>query len=174
MLPPADTMLGVALEVQRRGDVLVPVIVVRGLSVSAALAGAFLVKPSVNFGFDRERRIELSCGISGPDYDCAPDAAAVRGMAAVLPTARTAWVRVALSIPGVTSLPPRDQSLELMDTEAALARLAVLGPSGEALPALPGLDLRGFLDQVARDLGYQNGLADIVPKLVPWVSWLGF
>ena len=172
VLAPANGTPSAALELQLRGDALVPVITVRGLPASAAVGGAFVVKPSVNIGFDGGKRSDLSCGVSGTYYACAPDASTVMAIAAALPKARILSASVTLTVPGMMALPPQERSLDLSRTEAAMARLRAAGATGESLPAYPGLDMQGFLDRIMRDLGFPNGAADVMPKVLPWLSWL--
>jgi hypothetical protein len=170
VVPPVGAGPTVALEVQARGDALVPVISLRGLPASAAVGGALLVKPTVSLAFDNGKRIDLTCGLGGASFACAPDAASVRAAADALPKARNVAVAVKLSVPGGLTLPPRDRSLDLAGTEAALTRLRALGATGEALPAYPGLDLQGFADRTLRDAGFPNGVAGALPAFLTRVG----
>ena len=176
VMAPANGTPSAALELPLRGDALVPVITVRGLPASAAVGGAFVVKPSVTPGLDGGKRTDLSCGVSGTYYACAPDASGVPAMATALPTAQVLSSSMTLTIPGMMVLPPPERSLDLSGTEVAMSRLRAVsatgGATGEALPAYPGLDMQGFLDRIMRDLGFPNGAADVVPKVLPWLSWL--
>lgn len=170
LLPPGNGMPSAALEIQRRGTVLVPVIALRGLPQSAAFGGALVAQPSVTIGFDNGKRSALACGVDGTVYACAPEAPVVDELAAALPRAKSIAASVALIVPGLVSLPPQERSLELSGTEAALARLRAVGATGEALPEIRGLDIRGFLDRILRDIGMKNGADDVIPKLLPFVS----
>ncbi len=172
VVAPAAGTPSAALELQLRGDVLVPVITVRGLPTAAAVGGALAVKPTANLGLDGGKRIDLSCGISGTYYACSPDAAAVPALAAALPRARVLAASLTLTIPGLMALPPQERTLELTGTAAAQARLLAAGATGEALPSYPGLDLQGFIDRAMRDLGFPNGAADVLPQLLPIISWI--
>ena len=171
VLPPSGGGPSGALEVQMRGGVFVPVITLRGLPTSAAVGGSFVVKPTVNVGFDGGKRVDLGCGISGTVYACAPGAEAVPGLSAQLPKARTIAAAVTLTLPGILALPPQERSMDLTGTEAALTRLRAAGAIDEALPDVPGLDLQGFLDRVMRDLGFPNGAADVMPYVLPLLNW---
>ena len=73
-------------------------------------------------------------------------------------------VRIRLSIPGVTALPEQSRSLDLQQTTEALAAFRATAPASESVPVIAGLDWRGFLDRVARDAGFRNGLADLTPS----------
>ncbi len=172
VLAPGNGSPGVALEIQMRSDAMVPVITVRGLPAPAAVAGAFVVKPSVNLGFDGGKRLELSCGMSGTYYACAPDAASLRAVAEALPKAKVVSAGVTLTMPGMMALPPQERLLDLTGTETALAKLRAGGAIREALPEYPGLDMQGFLDRILRDVGFPNGAGDVMPKLTPWISRL--
>ena len=55
-------------------------------------------------------------------------------------------------------------------TTAALARFRATSQVGGAEPAIAGLDLRGFLDRLARDAGFHNGLADVLSSVAGWLG----
>ena len=171
VLPPGNGGPSAALEIQARGEWLVPVVALRGLPTGAALGGSLVAKPTVSIGLDGGKRMELGCGVSGTSYVCAPGAEAVPGLAAALPKARVLSASIAVTVPGVIALPPREQALELAGTDAALVRLRAVGVSGEALPAHTGLDMQGLLDRILRDLDFPNGAADVLPSLMPFVRW---
>ena len=172
LLAPSKGGLGAALEVQMRGDSVVPVITVRGLPASAAFGGSIAVRPLVTLGFDGGKRAELVCGPGGASYACAPAPEAVPAIAALLPKARVAAASVSVTVPGMAALPPQDRSMELAGTELAISRLRAGGAIKEALPAFPGLDLQGFLDKLLRDLGFPHGMGDTMPTLIPMLNWL--
>jgi hypothetical protein len=171
VLPPGNGGPSAALEIQARGEWLVPVVALRGLPTGAALGGSLVAKPTVTVSLDGGKRMELGCGVSGTSYVCAPAPDAVPGLAAAFPKARVVSASIAVTVPGVIALPPREQALELAGTEVALARLRAVGASGEALPAYEGLDMQGLLDRILRDLGFPNGAADVLPSLMPFVRW---
>ena len=165
LLPPGDSRPSVAVEVQRRGDTLVPVVAVRGLPPRVALAGVTAMQPAVSLRFDGGPRIALACTLDGGAIVCAPQGPAAGAAAAALPGAHVLLVRVALSIPGLAGLPEQDRTLDLAGTPQALARYRAAGASGEALPAEPGLDWQGFLDRVLHAAGFAHGMADLLPAL---------
>jgi len=171
VLPPGNGGPSAALEVQGRGNWLVPVVTLRGLPTAAAVGGSLVAKPTVSLNLDGGKRVELGCGISGTYYACATAAEAVPGLAAALPKARQLSASIAVAIPGVIALPPQERSLDLTGTEPALVRLRAVGAAGEALPAQQGLDFQGLLDRILRDLGFSNGAADVMPSLMPIVRW---
>ncbi len=172
LLAPGNHGPTAALEVQRRGDALVPVITLRGLPPEAALGGSLVVRPLVSLRLDGGTPDALACGPDDGVFVCAPGAASVPGLAAALPTARSVSVAVTMTVPGSPRPPPQSLSLALTGTAQALARLRAVGAAGEALPTYPGLDLQGFLDQVLRGLGYPNGLSDVLPSALPLLSAL--
>ncbi len=149
--------LSAALEVQRRGAELVPVIAVRGLSSAMMVGGIAAVKPTVALGFDGGGAFVLRCGMTGGFLACGPDAAVLSAISAALPTAQTAAVEVSLSLPTGSVALPRAVTLRLSNTAEALGRLRAAGASGETLPAHPGLDLWGLGSKVMRDLGFARG-----------------
>jgi hypothetical protein len=160
----------VALEVQARGGGLVPVVVVRGLPVQAAIGGALAARPDIALRLDNLPQTAMTCGLSGAAYACAPAAQDVPAVADALPRARSARVRVVLAVPGLGALPPQERSMDLAGTSQALARLRELGAEGESLPIEPGLDWQGFLDRLMRAAGFPNGAADLIPAVLPLVG----
>ena len=122
VLPPGEGRPSAALEVQRRGDALVPVVTLRGLSAPAAIGGMLTLKATVNVRFDGGPRTGLACGLDGDAIVCAPDGAGVPLTAAQLPSAHSADVQILLSLPGMVALPPQDRAMDLQGTREALAR----------------------------------------------------
>ena len=170
VLAPGNGGPSAALEVQMRGDALVPVVALRGLPMQAALGGSMVLKPVVGVRFDNGPRSDMTCGLSGASYACAPEVAAIPATAAALPKAHTVTVKIELTIPGMMALPPAERTMDLAGTEAALVRLRAVGAITEALPAVPGLDWQGFLDHVLRAAGFQTGVGDVLPKVLPLVA----
>ncbi|HUB13496.1 MAG TPA: hypothetical protein VMB34_16220 [Acetobacteraceae bacterium] len=153
ILPPGAGRPAAALEVQRRGDVLVPVVTLLGLSAQQAMGGLLALQPRVTLGFVPGPRADLGCEMDGDAVVCAPQADAVATAAAALPAASMVTVSVQLGVPGVMSLPSQSRSLTLQDTQQALARLRAAGAAGEALPAQPGLDWIGFIHKIMQATG---------------------
>jgi hypothetical protein len=163
--PPTVGGPSAALEVVWRGGLAVPVIAIRGLSVGAALGGVLLLQANAAAKFDDASEMDLPCAPDGGAVVCMPTGAAAVDAASELAASRRVLVRLRLR-PGVaTPLPAISRSLELQQTTAALARLRATSPVGEAEPAIQGLDLRGFLDRLARDAGLHGGLADLLPSV---------
>jgi hypothetical protein len=172
ILPPVNGSPSAALEIQLRGDILVPVVTVRGLPAIAALGGSVLIKPTLTIGFDGGRKIEMACESGDKSFSCGPPAAVVPVMGGLLPKARRIDASMTIGLPGVAPLPPQERSLELSGTEAALARLRIVGAVGEALPDVPGLDLRGFIERLLRDMGFPAGGGDLLPRLLAMFGWV--
>ena len=122
------------------------------------------MQASVGLRFDGAPRIELSCGPDGAAVVCAPGVDAAPAAAGQLVSARSVLVQVRLGLPGGVGLPEQSRSLELARTAEALAAFRATAPMGESVPAVAGLDWRGFLDRLARDAGFENGLADLLPS----------
>jgi hypothetical protein len=165
VLSPGGARPTAAVEVQRRGEALVPVVALRGLPMQAALGGVMAMQPAVGLRFDDGPRITLSCGLDDGAILCAPQGPAVGAAAAALPHARSVTVQMALTVPGMGALPEQDRVLDLAVTPQALARYRAAGASGEALPAEPGLDWQQFLDRVLKAAGFANGAADLLPAV---------
>lgn len=151
-----------SLEVVHRGGRFVPVVALRGMSMQAALGGLLAVQGSVTLRFDNSLAIELACGLDGSAVLCAPSGPAAVTAAAALPDAHTVVVRARMALPGPMTLPEQSRSLDLQDTGVALARFRATSPASESVPVVAGLDWRGFLDRMARDAGFSNGLADVL------------
>jgi invasion protein IalB len=149
--------LSAALEVQRRGAELVPVIAVRGLAPAMMVGGIAALKPTVTLAFDGGGAFVLRCGMSGGYLACGPDAAVLSAVASALPIAQTAAVEVSLSLPVGSVALPRAVTLKLSNTAEALGKLRAAGAGGETLPAYPGLDLWGLGMKIMRDLGFARG-----------------
>ena len=156
--------MSAALEVLYRGGQFIPVVAMRGLSTQAALGGMLAVQASVGLRFDGAPRIELACGLDGAVVVCAPGADAASAAAGQLVSARSVQVQVRLGLPGGLGRPEQSRSLELSRTADALAAFRATAPVGESVPAVAGLDWRGFLDRLARDAGFEHGLADLLPS----------
>ena len=153
-----------SLEVAHRGDLFVPVVTLRGMSMQAAVGGVLAVQSDVALRFDDLAWTALGCGLDGGAVLCAPAGEAAAAAAAELSAAHSVMVRIRLSIPGVTALPEQSRSLDLQQTTEALAAFRATAPASESVPVIAGLDWRGFLDRVARDAGFRNGLADLTPS----------
>jgi hypothetical protein len=158
----SDNGPAASLEVAHRGDRFVPVVALRGMSMQAAVGGMLAVQGSVTLRFDNASAIELGCGLDGSAVVCAPSGAAAATAAAALPDAHNVVVRVRMTLPGAMALPEQSRSLDLQETGQALAQFRATAPASESVPVIAGLDWRGFLDRMARDAGFRNGLADVL------------
>lgn len=156
--------MSASLEVLYRGDAFIPVVAMRGLSTQAALGGVLTMQAAVGLRFDGAPRIELACGLDGSAVVCAPGVDVAATAAAELVAARNVLVQVKLGLPGGLALPEQARSLDLARTADALAAFRATAPASESVPVVAGLDWRGFLDRIARDAGFQNGLADLLPS----------
>lgn len=165
VVPPGTGGPSAALEVQRRGDALVPVVTLRGLTTQMAVGGLLTLQPRATLRFVPGPSAELACELDGDAVVCAPQGHAVAETAAALPVARTVAIGMQFGASGTTPLPGRTRDLALAGTREALARLRSAGAAGEALPAEPGLDWIGFIDRVLRAAGFRNGAMGLLPQL---------
>jgi hypothetical protein len=170
LLPPTVVGPSAALEVVWRGGRAMPVVAIRGLSVGTALGSVLLLRANATAKFDDATEMDLPCAPDGGALVCVPTGAASVDAASELATSRMVLVRLRLHPGGGTPLPELSRSLELQQTSVALARFRAASPVGEAEPAIAGLDLRGFLDRLARDAGFHGGLADLLPSVAGWVG----
>lgn len=153
LVVPNDSHPGMALEVQMRGDHLVPVITVRHLSFSTALNGLLALTATAQIRFDNAPMAELPCSLDGVSVMCVPRNADAAALASELPKART--VLVEFRSVGNLPLPVPDgvMALDLDQTQEALSRYRVAGP--EVLPAQTsfGEDVKNSADRLLRSLG---------------------
>lgn len=160
LLPPAGAAPSAALEIQGRNGTMVPVVTLRGLPAQAAIGGALVVRPAVTLKLDGGQPVPLACGLSNGTHVCAPAFAEVPILSSALPTAQSIETRVEVAVPGLAPIPPQNRTLELAATVQALAAARHYGVENATLPAIPGLDLFGFIDRIARAAGFRNGMAD--------------
>jgi hypothetical protein len=153
ILPPGTGGPAVALEVLRRGNRFVPAIVLRGLSIQAALGGAMALQANTSLGFDAAPQIELLCGLEGTTVVCAPRGADAADAASQLAEAHSVSVRARLGLPGGMSLPEQSRTLNLDRTRDAEARFGSIAPPSAATRSLPGLDWRGYLERLLQRAG---------------------
>jgi len=170
LLPPTGGGPTAALEVTWRGGRAVPAVAIRGLSVGGALGGVLLLQANAATKFDDASEMDLPCAPDGGAIVCVPTGAAAADAASELATSRMVSVRLRLHPGGATTLPEISRSLELQQTTAALVRFHATSRVGMAEPVIVGLDLRGFLDRVARDAGFHNGLADVLSSVAGWLG----
>jgi len=152
ILPPGNGGYTAALEVQRRGASLVPVVSLRGVSTQQAIGGLLALQPRGTLHFVPGPQVYVDCETDGAAVVCAPQGDAVAASAAALPSARQVEVGMQLGVPGL-SLPSPGRVLILQDTPQALARLRSAGAGGESLPAEQGLDWLGFLHKLMQAAG---------------------
>jgi len=161
LLPPGTNGPSASLEVMQRGGQFVPVVALRGLTTQTAFGGMMALSATVTLSLDNGPPIALACGLDGAAIICAPEGDAATAIA----SAHTAQVRIALSIPGVASLPEQSRSVELRRTAEAIAMFRSTAPADRTVPALPGLDWHDFLDRLMREAGFERGVADMMPSL---------
>lgn len=162
IMQPGGNGPSASLEVVHRGDLFVPVVALRGVSMQAAIGGVLAVQTNVALRFDAQPWTEIACNLDGAAVVCAPAPDTAALAAAALSDAHSVLVRVRITLPGAMALPEQSRSLDLQGTAQALARFRANAPASELVPVIAGLDWRGFLDRVARDAGFHNGLADLL------------
>ena len=170
LLPPAVGGPSAALEVVWHGGRAMPAVAIRGASVAGALGGVLLLQANAATKFGDAAEMDLPCAPDGGAIVCMPSSAAAIDAASALITSRMVLVRLRLHPAGAPPPPEISRSLELEQTTTALARFRATSPVGRAEPAIAGLDLRGFLDRLARDAGLHNGLADLLPSVAGWLG----
>jgi hypothetical protein len=154
------------LEVQALGNILVPVITLRGLSSELLIAASLAGKTEASMQFGGSPREDLACTPSSLGYICAPRDGAAQRLAARLPWARLVTVRVSVAPAGMKPLPAQEKSLDLSGTSGALARLRTAGPAQvpDPLTALSSQTPATFMemaDKALKAAGYPNGMANL-------------
>mgnify|MGYP006288352675 CR=1 FL=1 len=168
LLPPAGPGTPTAaLEVQGRNGTPVAVVTLRGLPTQAAIGGALVMRPTVSLKLDAGPAVPLTCTLASGTYVCAPSFADMPRLAAALPTAQAIEARIEIAVPGLAALPPQTRTLELGATIQALAAARHYGVENTTMPEIPGLDLFGFIDRVARAAGFRNGMGDLTRLNAP-------
>lgn len=162
---PAAGAPSASLEVIHRGRQFVPAITLRGLTTQAAVGGVLAVQPDIALRFDNAAWLQLACSPDVGAIVCAPPPDAAAASANQLANAHQVELRLRVTLSGGTALPEQSRTLDLQRTAEALAGFLATAPANESVPVIAGLDLRGFLDQLARDMGFQRGLADVLPAL---------
>ena len=163
------------LEVQGQGGSLIPVITLRGLSAEMLMAASAAGHAEASIQLPGGPRENLDCAVSPIGYICAPNTVAGRRLSARLAEAQSVTVTVFISSAGFAPLPAREQTLDLADTSAALARLRVLGPSqvpdpaSRLAPQSPGR-ITAMADAALKAAGYKNGLADVQAFVAKYIK----
>jgi ABC-type nitrate/sulfonate/bicarbonate transport system substrate-binding protein len=161
------------LEVQALGQILVPVITLRGLPNDVLIAASLAGKTEVSLQFGDEARENLACALTNAGYICSPKDDAARRLAAELPSSRSMTVLLSVAVTGMKPLPVQKKSLDLTGTNEALARLRRVGPTqvaapqGASAPPTPAA-LKTMTDKALKAAGYSNGLADLQDLLAKY------
>jgi hypothetical protein len=165
----------IALEVRAQRGILVPVIVLRGLSSEMLTAASQVGTIETWIQFPGGAREKLNCAASAEGYICAPNEAGGSKLAAELPAARAVTARVAVTVAGMPPLPAREKSLHLSGTDEALARLRAVGPAQVPDPtasqaSLTPSGLMGMADKALRAAGYPNGVTQLQALLETYMK----
>lgn len=148
--PSATDLPGIAFEALDRGGAVVPAVTVRDLSPQTLVPGLLALTATVQLRFDGNPVIDMPCGLESRSIICAPAAADTQRAASELPAANSVLVRFRSTLPLPTPGPEEPVALDLSETGAAIGRLRSGSPA-ETAPAVPGLDLRGLIEQLLRD-----------------------
>ena len=163
------------LEIQSPGKSLMPVIALRGLSTEMMMAASLTVKTVASLQFGGGQREDLNCAGSSDGYICSPGDAGGQRLAAGLPLARSVTVRISISMPGVNPLPVQEKTLDMSGTNAALAKLRMVGPSQvpgpmTALASQSPEGMMGMADKLLKAAGYPNGTAQIQAMMAKYMK----
>jgi len=153
--PAAPGLAALALEAERRGPHLVPVVTARDLSLEGAARGLLALTGTVQLRFPPDRLFEMPCGMEGRSLVCAPHEADLPRAAAEFPGAGRALLRVTgLLVPEAQAM-AEPVEIRLSDTPAALARFRARQPEAAAPDPAPAplLDLRAMLSRLMALLG---------------------
>jgi hypothetical protein len=155
---------GMALEVQSRGDQLVPVVTIRDLSLGTALSGLMALTATAQLRFDGAPMVELPCSLDGTSVFCAPGKTDAVTLADQLAKAKSVLVRFRAVGNLPLPLPDGPLALDLDKTPEALARYRVAGPEVAATPSSIGQDLKDSAERLMRRLGVPGMEAPPAPK----------
>ena len=163
------------LEVQSQGKSPVPVIVLRGVSSDLTTGSSRPGKTEASMQFGGGPREDLTCVSSSSGAICSPNEAGAATLAAGLPLARSVTVRVSVSMPGMTPLPPQEKVLELSGTNEALAKLRTAAPSPYPVPVTWLVSkspdgMMGMADKLLKASGFPNGMAQIQALIAKYMN----
>jgi hypothetical protein len=163
------------LEIQAQGKLLVPVVVLRGLSGEIMRAASLAGETEVSLRFGDGPREDLACSATGGAFVCAPKDATALRLAAGLPEARSVTVQASIAVAGSRKLPVGDSSLVLTGTNEALSRLQAAGPSQvpgpmTELASQSPSTLLGIADRALKAAGYPNGAADLRALVTKYIN----
>lgn len=163
LVPPSEGRPGMALEVQLRGDLLVPVVTVRDLSLGTALSGLLALTAVAQVRFDAAPMVELPCTLDWSSVICAPAKTDAAALADQLTRARTVLVRFRTVGKLPLPIPDGPLALDLDHTQEALTRFRVAGPEVAATQSSIGQDLKDSAERLLRRLGVP-GMEATPPK----------
>lgn len=164
LVVPGENRPGMALEVQSRAEQLVPVVTVRGLSLSTAWSGLLALTATAQIRFDNAPMAELTCTLDDASVVCAAARADAPRLADELANAKSVLVR--FRAVGNLPLPVPDGplALDLDHTPEALARYRAAGPEVAPAPSSLAKDLRDSAEQLLRSLGVAGTDAGPAPR----------
>jgi hypothetical protein len=153
LIPPEGDQAGMALEVQLRSGALVPVVVVRKLSLNTAWSGLLALAATAQIRFDEAAMAALPCLLEGASVVCAPTQSDAGRLSDDLTKAKTVLVRFRaignLPLPA----PEGPLALDLDHTPEALARYRVAGPEVAPVSSSLARDVKDAAERLLRDLG---------------------
>ena len=153
LVVPSEGRPGMALEVQLRGDQLVPLVTVRDLTLSSALSGLLALTATAQIRFDTAPMVELPCSLDGASVMCAPAKSDATATADQLAKAKTVMVRFRAIGNLPLPVPDGPLALDLERTPEALARYRVAGPEPVTSQTSLGQDLKDSAERLLRRLG---------------------
>ncbi len=153
LVVPSEGRPGMALEVQLRGDQLVPVVTVRGITFGNALSGLLGLTATAQIRFDTAPMVELPCSLDGASVMCAPAKADAPATAEQLAKAKTVMVRFRAIGNLPLPIPDGPLALDLDRTPEALARYRVAGPEVATTSSSLGQDIKDSAERLLRRLG---------------------
>ncbi|GIX09814.1 hypothetical protein [Elioraea sp.] len=136
---------GIALEIVRREERVLPAVTARGLTLADTGRGALAFAAAAELRLDQDAALDLPCTLEGRDAVCLPAGEAASRAAEALARARRALVRLrtAARLGGGGG---EVYALDLAETAAAIAALRERGPGAPPPPS----PVAGFLEQLER------------------------
>lgn len=154
------------LEVQAEGKLLVPVVTLRGLPDEVLMAAAMAGEAEASLQYSGGSRQKLDCTATKIGIVCSPKDDAAKLLAAGLPLAHAATVRVVMTVTRTSALPAQEKAVDLSQTSAALSRLRAVGPaqvptSMAAEAVQSPASLMGMADKMLKAAGYHSSAAQL-------------
>jgi len=149
----AEGTPGMAFEMIRRGEAVMPAITSRGLGLETVTRGLMAFGANAQIRFDRHPMVEAPCAIEGRAMVCVPRTELAGDLARQMESARTVLVRFRATTPLPIGGPAAPVALDLSETARALARFRQMVPAQAAAAPLSQPPAAGLNPGAGSDIG---------------------